>query len=152
VDAYVGDKSRLERRSDILVEAFIRRRSRAIRNRGRGRAAGVAAIQSEIENSKDVMVEALYPIPGVSVTAAVANAFRRSRRLAQPVLTTRLVSATVAGCAFGRWRRAFLGPRWRSPRPDSPTPGQKRALLFETQRRPRPGRAETPGEAEPTTN
>jgi len=36
----------------------------------------VAAIRSEIKNSKEMMVEALYPITGRLVTAAVANSFR----------------------------------------------------------------------------
>lgn len=36
----------------------------------------VAAIRSEIVNSRDMMVDALYPITGRLVTAAVANAFR----------------------------------------------------------------------------
>ncbi len=36
----------------------------------------VGAIRSEIKNSREMMVEALYPITGRLVTAAVANAFR----------------------------------------------------------------------------
>ena len=36
----------------------------------------VAAIRSEIANSRDMMVEALYPITGRLVAAAVSNAFR----------------------------------------------------------------------------
>ena len=78
VDAYVGDKSRLEAATaDILVEAF--RKAEVARHRELASAVAplvVAAIQSEIRNSKDMMVEALYPITGRLVTAAVANAFR----------------------------------------------------------------------------
>jgi outer membrane protein OmpA-like peptidoglycan-associated protein len=78
VDAYVGDKSRLEAATaDILVEAF--RRAEVARHKELASAVAplvVAAIQSEIRNSKDMMVEALYPITGRLVTAAVANAFR----------------------------------------------------------------------------
>jgi outer membrane protein OmpA-like peptidoglycan-associated protein len=78
VDAYVGDKSRLEAATaDILVEAF--RKAEVARHKELASAVAplvVAAIQSEIRNSKDMMVEALYPITGRLVTAAVANAFR----------------------------------------------------------------------------
>jgi outer membrane protein OmpA-like peptidoglycan-associated protein len=78
LDAYVGDKSRLEAATaDILVEAF--RRAEIAHHKELARAVAplvVAAIQSEIKNSKEMMVEALYPITGRLVTAAVANAFR----------------------------------------------------------------------------
>jgi outer membrane protein OmpA-like peptidoglycan-associated protein len=78
VDAYVGDKSRLEAAvADILVEAF--HKAEVTRHKELASAVAplvVAAIQSEIRNSKDMMVEALYPITGRLVTAAVANAFR----------------------------------------------------------------------------
>ncbi len=78
VDAYVGDKSRLEAATaDILVEAF--RKAEVARHKELASVVAplvVAAIQSEIRNSKDMMVEALYPITGRLVTAAVANAFR----------------------------------------------------------------------------
>ena len=78
VDAYVGDKSRLEAAvADILVEAF--HKAEVTRHKELAGAVAplvVAAIQSEIRNSKDMMVEALYPITGRLVTAAVANAFR----------------------------------------------------------------------------
>ena len=78
VDAYVGDKSRLEAATaDILVEAF--RKAEVARHKELASAVAplvVAAIRSEIKNSKEMMVEALYPITGRLVTAAVANAFR----------------------------------------------------------------------------
>ncbi|MGA8170513.1 MAG: OmpA family protein, partial [Methylocystis sp.] len=78
VDAYVGDKSRLEAATaDILVEAF--RKAEVAHHKELATAVAplvVAAIRSEIKNSKEMMVEALYPITGRLVTAAVANAFR----------------------------------------------------------------------------
>ena len=37
----------------------------------------VSAIRNEIKNSREQMIEALYPIVGRLVSAAVANAFRR---------------------------------------------------------------------------
>jgi outer membrane protein OmpA-like peptidoglycan-associated protein len=77
VDGYVGDKSRLEAATaEVLVDAL--RKAEVSRHK---ELAGViaplivAAIRSEIRNSKDMMVEALYPITGRLVTAAVANAF-----------------------------------------------------------------------------
>jgi outer membrane protein OmpA-like peptidoglycan-associated protein len=78
VDAYVGDKSRLEAATaDILVEAFLK--TEVARHKELAGAVAplvVAAIRSEIKNSKEMMVEALYPITGRLVTAAVAHAFR----------------------------------------------------------------------------
>lgn len=78
IDALAGDRNRLEAAtSDILVEAF--RRAEIARHRELAIAVApvvVAAIRSEIKNSKDMMVEALYPITGRLVAAAVANAFR----------------------------------------------------------------------------
>jgi outer membrane protein OmpA-like peptidoglycan-associated protein len=78
IDAYVGDGKRLEAATaDILVEAF--RTAEVKRHRELATAVAplvVAAIRSEIKNSKEMMVEALYPITGRLVTAAVAGAFR----------------------------------------------------------------------------
>ena len=78
IDGYVGDKGRLEAAtSEILVDAF--RRAEIAQHRELATAIApvvVAAIRSEIKNSKDMMVEALYPITGRLVAAAVANAFR----------------------------------------------------------------------------
>ncbi|HMN71469.1 MAG TPA: OmpA family protein [Rhodoblastus sp.] len=74
----VGTPDRLEEAtSEILVEAF--RKAEIARHRELAGAVApvvVAAIRSEIKNSKDMMVEALYPITGRLVAAAVANAFR----------------------------------------------------------------------------
>ena len=78
LDGYLGDRSRLETAtSDILVDAF--RRAEIARHKELANAVApvvVAAIRNEIKNSKDMMVEALYPITGRLVAAAVANAFR----------------------------------------------------------------------------
>jgi outer membrane protein OmpA-like peptidoglycan-associated protein len=74
----VGDARRLEAATaEILVEAF--RRAEVARHRELAAAVApviVAAIRNEIHNSRDMMVEALYPITGRLVSAAVANAFR----------------------------------------------------------------------------
>lgn len=78
LDQRVGTPDRLEAAtSEILVEAF--RKAEIARHRELAGAVApvvVAAIRSEIKNSKDMMVEALYPITGRLVSAAVANAFR----------------------------------------------------------------------------
>ena len=78
LDRRLGAPDRLEAAtSEILVEAF--RRAEIARHRELAGAVApvvVAAIRSEIKNSKDMMVEALYPITGRLVAAAVANAFR----------------------------------------------------------------------------
>lgn len=78
VEAFVGDKTRLEAAtSDILAGAL--RRAEVDRHKELASAIAplvVAAIRSEIRNSKEMMIEALYPITGRLVTAAVAAAFR----------------------------------------------------------------------------
>lgn len=78
LDQRVGTPDRLEAAtSEILVEAF--RKAEVARHRELASAVApvvVAAIRNEIKNSKDMMVEALYPITGRLVSAAVANAFR----------------------------------------------------------------------------
>jgi len=78
IDAFVGDDRRLEAATaQILVEAF--HRAEIERHRELANALAplvVAAIRAEIKNSKEMMVEALYPITGRLVTAAVSGAFR----------------------------------------------------------------------------
>lgn len=75
---YVGDAGRLEAATaEILAGAL--RRAETARHRELAAAIApvvVAAIRAEIHNSRDMMVEALYPITGRLVAAAVANAFR----------------------------------------------------------------------------
>ena len=111
VDAYVGDKSRLEAAvADILVEAF--HKAEVTRHKELASAVAplvVAAIQSEIRNSKDMMVEALYPITGRLVTAAVANAFRDLAELAQPAHRRDGFRRRVAAAPSGAGDGAFLG-------------------------------------------
>jgi len=78
VDAYVGDRSKLTAATtDVLIDAL--REIEATRHRELSGAMAplvIGAIRTEIKNSKDMMVEALYPITGRLVTAAVAGAFR----------------------------------------------------------------------------
>ncbi|WP_139267580.1 MULTISPECIES: OmpA family protein [unclassified Beijerinckia] len=78
IDRRVGSPERLEQATaEVLVEAL--KRAEVARHRELARAIApvvVAAIQTEIRNSRDMMVEALYPITGRLVSAAVANAFR----------------------------------------------------------------------------
>jgi outer membrane protein OmpA-like peptidoglycan-associated protein len=78
VDGFIGDKSRLESATGEILSAALRRAEVADHKELSGAIAPlvVAAIRSEIKNSKDMMVEALYPITGRLVTAAVAHAFR----------------------------------------------------------------------------
>ena len=78
LDQRLGTKERLEAATaDILVNAFRDAEHRQHRELSRAVApVVVAAIQSEIRNSRDMMVEALYPITGRLVAAAVADAFR----------------------------------------------------------------------------
>jgi outer membrane protein OmpA-like peptidoglycan-associated protein len=78
VDAFIGAPSRLETATAEILAGALRKAEVA----GHGELARslaplvIAAIRTEIKNSKDMMVEALYPITGRLVTAAVANAFR----------------------------------------------------------------------------
>lgn len=78
VDDLVGVSSRLETATaEILAGAL--RKAEVASHGELARALAplvIAAIRTEIKNSKDMMVEALYPITGRLVTAAVANAFR----------------------------------------------------------------------------
>lgn len=78
LDERLGTRERLEQATtEILVDAFRAAESRQHSELARAVApVVVAAIQSEIRNSRDMMVEALYPITGRLVAAAVADAFR----------------------------------------------------------------------------
>ncbi|WP_315834251.1 OmpA family protein [Bradyrhizobium prioriisuperbiae] len=75
---YVGNADRLETATaSILIAAL----EQAEVNRPRELANAIApsvvsAIRSEIRNSRDLMVDALYPIIGRLVSAAVANTFK----------------------------------------------------------------------------
>lgn len=78
LDARVGTPQAMQSATaEVLVGAF--KRAEQERHRDLSRALAplvVASIRSEIANSKDMMVEALYPITGRLVSAAVAQAFR----------------------------------------------------------------------------
>lgn len=78
IDARVGDPEKLGAATgDILIEALQRAETRRHRELTQALAPlVVSAIRSEIKNSKEMMIEALYPITGRLVTAAVAGAFR----------------------------------------------------------------------------
>lgn len=107
LDARVGDDKKLGAAlGDSLVEAF----HRAEETRGRELSLAVAplvvnAIRTEIKNSKDMMVEALYPITGRLVKAAVANAFRELIEN----LNARLDSMTSANAWRLRFRALITG-------------------------------------------
>lgn len=78
IDARFGDSRKFAAATgDILVEAL--QRAEEKRHPELSRAVAplvISAIRSEIKNSKEMLVEALYPIMGRLVTAAVAGAFR----------------------------------------------------------------------------
>jgi outer membrane protein OmpA-like peptidoglycan-associated protein len=78
LDDRLGTRERLESATaEVLVDAFREAEIRQHHELARAVApVVVAAIQSEIRNSRDMMVEALYPITGRLVAAAVADAFR----------------------------------------------------------------------------
>lgn len=104
---YVGNADRLETATaDILVAAL----ERAEVNRPRELANAIAptvvsAIRSEIRNSRELMVEALYPIVGRLVSAAVANSFRET--LAS--LEARINALTSAQLWVGRIKSLVTG-------------------------------------------
>jgi len=78
LDAYVGGPEKLGAATgDVLVEAV--ERAETERHRELSKALSplvVTAIRSEMKRSKDMIVEALYPMMGRLVTTAVAAAFR----------------------------------------------------------------------------
>jgi len=80
LDTRVGTLPRLEAATaEVLVEAL--RRAEVARHRELAQAIApvvVASIRNEIENSRETMVETLYPITGQMVVAAVANAIREA--------------------------------------------------------------------------
>lgn len=78
IDARVGDETKLAVSSgDVMVEALKRAENKRPRDLTAAMAPSVVSIvRTEIRNSKDMLIEALYPIMGRLVTATVANAFR----------------------------------------------------------------------------
>ncbi|WP_454850535.1 OmpA family protein [Rhizobium binxianense] len=119
---YVGAADRLEAATaDILVAAL----ERAEVNRPRELANAIApsvvsAIRSEIQNSRDLMVDALYPITGRLVSAAVANAFKElvaflEQRL-NALTSTELWIGRVKSLATGRPISEFVLANSNPPR------------------------------------
>lgn len=78
IDARVGDEEKLAISSgDVMVEAFKRAEHKRPRDLTAALAPSVVSIvRAEIRSSKDMMIEALYPIMGRLVTVTVASAFR----------------------------------------------------------------------------
>ena len=126
---YVGSADRLETATaDILVAAL----ERAEVNRPRELANAIAptvvsAIRSEIKNSREMMVEALYPIVGRLVSAAVANSFRETIGF----IEQRINALTSAELWMGRIKSLLTGrPISEFVLTDNP-PRLKRLLLIE---------------------
>jgi outer membrane protein OmpA-like peptidoglycan-associated protein len=111
---YVGSADRLQAATaDVLVSAL----ERAEVDRPRELASAIApsvisAIRKEIHNSRDMMVDALYPITGRLVSAAVANAFRelvaRLERRINVLTSTELWTGRVKSLVTGRPLAEFV--------------------------------------------
>ncbi|MEF8393947.1 hypothetical protein U9Y93_25290, partial [Escherichia coli] len=87
----------------------------------------VSAIRSEIKNSREQMIEALYPIVGRLVSAAVANAFRE----VVASLEQRINALTSAQLWVGRIKSLATGrPISEFVLADSP-PRVNRLLIIE---------------------
>lgn len=93
--------------AEVIVEAL--RRAEIEQPRAMANALAplvIGAIRNEIRNSRDMMVEALYPITGRLVSAAVANAFREL-----VVVLQRRIDAVTSARQW-RWRaRAWMTGR-----------------------------------------
>jgi outer membrane protein OmpA-like peptidoglycan-associated protein len=78
VESFVGDARRLESATSAILAGALRRAEVAQHKELANAIAPliVVAIRSEIKNSKEMMIEALYPITGRLVKAAVAASFR----------------------------------------------------------------------------
>ncbi|MDX8442692.1 OmpA family protein [Mesorhizobium australafricanum] len=119
---YIGNPDRLETATaDILVAAL----ERAEVNRPRELAnviapSVVSAIRSEIRNSRDLMVDALYPITGRLVSAAVANAFKelvaRLEQRLNALTSTELWIGRIKSLATGRPISEFVLANANPPR------------------------------------
>lgn len=108
IEAYVGDSDKLGvATSDVLVGAI--KRAEKAHHRELSSALApliVAAIRSEIKRSKEMIVEALYPIMGRLVTAAVTAAFRDMIE----TLNAR-IDALVSAHSWRLWLRALVTGR-----------------------------------------
>ena len=126
---YVGTADRLETATaDILVAAL--ERAEVSRPRELANAIAptvVSAIRSEIRNSREMMVEALYPIVGRLVSAAVANSFRETIAF----IEQRINALTSAELWMGRVKSLATGrPISEFVLTDNP-PRVNRLLLIE---------------------
>ncbi|WP_442754111.1 OmpA family protein [Methylocystis sp. JAN1] len=128
LDDRLGDEEKFSiSTGDALIDAFRRAEEKRPRALSKALAPSVVTIiRSEIKNSKDMMVEALYPIMGRLVTAAVAGAFRdlvesvnaridalasaSSWRLRLRAMATgrSMAEVALAEAEAGRLRRALL--------------------------------------------
>lgn len=127
LDNRVGSADRLvETTSEIIVEAL--RRAEVERHRELSGAIApvvVASIRNEIRNSRDEMVDVLYPLTGRMVKAAVANAIRE--------LAASLNQRIDALTSADRWKlqiRAWMTGRPVSELALASAPGAPVRLLF----------------------
>ncbi|TPL32833.1 hypothetical protein, partial [Mesorhizobium sp. B2-4-6] len=119
---YIGGPDRLETATaDILVAAL--ERAEVVRPRELANVIApsvVSAIRSEIRNSRDLMVDALYPITGRLVSAAVANAFKelvaRLEQRLNALTSTELWIGRVKSLATGRPISEFVLANASPPR------------------------------------
>ncbi|WP_163268952.1 OmpA family protein [Chelativorans alearense] len=127
---YVGDPDRLEAATaDILVSALERAEVRQPRELANVIAPSVvSAVRSEIKNSRELMVDALYPIIGRLVSAAVANAFKQLVAF----LEERIGALTFAELWSGRLKSLVTGrPISEFVLADSNPPRVNRLLIIE---------------------
>ncbi len=105
LDQRVGTPDRLEKATaEVLVEAL--RRAEVAQHRELADAMApmvVAAIRNEIKNSKDMMVEALYPITGRLVSAGIAVAIAELAASINQRMD-RLLSVDMLKLRFRAWR------------------------------------------------
>ncbi|TPJ65211.1 OmpA family protein [Mesorhizobium sp. B2-7-1] len=121
---YIGNPDRLETATaDILVAAL--ERAEVVRPRELANVIApsvVSAIRSEIRNSRDLMVDALYPITGRLVSAAVANAFKelvaRLEQRLNALTSTELWIGRIKSLATGRPISEFVLANASPPRVD----------------------------------
>ncbi|KUM23188.1 hypothetical protein AU467_09510 [Mesorhizobium loti] len=119
---YIGGPDRLEAATaDILVAALERAEVSRPRELANVIAPSVvSAIRSEIRNSRDLMVDALYPITGRLVSAAVANAFKelvaRLEQRLNALTSTELWIGRIKSLATGRPISEFVLANASPPR------------------------------------
>ena len=105
LDQRVGTPDRLEKATaEVLVQAL--RRAEVAQHRELADAMApmvVAAIRNEINNSKDMMVEALYPITGRLVSAGIAVAIAELAASINQRMDS-LLSVDMLKLRFQAWR------------------------------------------------